>query len=120
MAYVQRLGRWGERVVSDILLQRGYSIRDYHWQKREGEIDIIAYDPTDKNLVFIEVKTRMSGLYGRPEEAVDQRKKRCLNNTIARFISEYNYTGPYRCDIYCLWKNGHRLQVEWYRGVALE
>jgi putative endonuclease len=62
------LGRYGEDLAANHLTDAGLVILDRNWRCRAGEIDIIAADgPT---LVFCEVKTRSSLIYGLPAEAV--------------------------------------------------
>ena len=72
----QGLGRTGERLAVERLLQDGYHILERNFRCRYGEIDIVAEDEHD--LVFVEVKTRRGVAYGRPEEAVTARKQRKL------------------------------------------
>ena len=52
-----------------------------------GEIDIIAYDKSEDEIVFIEVKARYQTKYGEPSEAVDLRK----TNHIRRTAEYYAY-----------------------------
>ena len=59
---------------------------------RFGEIDIIAMDK--ECLVFIEVKTRTSGKYGHPENAVNYWKKKHLELTARNYI-DYKRMGNY-------------------------
>lgn len=72
MYYKTALGRRGEEVAIQYLLSRDYKIIERNFRTRFGEIDIIAKEKNE--LVFIEVKTRSSGQYGEPCEAVDDRK----------------------------------------------
>jgi putative endonuclease len=72
--YAQRkaLGDFGERAAARFLLDRGMTVLDRNWRCDQGELDIVAYDGTD--LVVCEVKTRTSGRYGTPFEAVTEDK----------------------------------------------
>lgn len=66
------LARKGEDIACKYLQNKSYQIIDRNFRNRNGEIDIIA---KDKNtLVFVEVKTRISKSYGKPEEAVTKWK----------------------------------------------
>jgi putative endonuclease len=65
-------GDLGERFAEKFLVQKGYKIIERNFYCKVGEIDIIALDKD--TLVFVEVKTRWSRKFGRPEEAVDGRK----------------------------------------------
>lgn len=70
----QRVGRWGEDAAACYLERSGYTILGRNIRTRYGEIDILARQHPDGELVFVEVKTRTSLNFGFPEEAVDSRK----------------------------------------------
>jgi putative endonuclease len=72
----QNLGRLGERLAVAALEERGYRILERNFRCCYGEIDLVAQEALD--LVFVEVKTRRGTARGRPEEAVDGRKARKL------------------------------------------
>lgn len=75
--------RRGEEIACRYLTSVGYSIIERNFRARNGEIDIIAIDVSEKNdkvLSFIEVKTRTSALYGSPFEAITSWKLRSLTN----------------------------------------
>lgn len=80
-------GTLGENIATKYLIKQGYDIYERNFRCKLGEIDIIAIDKIDKNeLVFIEVKTRMQDLYGRPSEAVDDRKAKHLYKAAEVFL----------------------------------
>lgn len=73
-------GKQGERKAAIFLQKQGYKILELNFKaKRYGEIDIVALD--GKVLVFVEVKTRKTYEYGRPEEAFTPRKLRQVVKT---------------------------------------
>lgn len=61
-------GALGEGFAEKLLRKRGYKILRRNFRSKVGEIDIVAKDKDE--LVFVEVKTRWSRKYGKPEEAV--------------------------------------------------
>lgn len=69
-------GKYGEEKALAFLLNNGYTILEQNFQKGYGEIDIIALD--GNVLVFVEVKSRWSDEFGRPEEAITPWKIRAL------------------------------------------
>ena len=69
-------GDIGEEVACKYLLQNGYKILERNFRIRGGEIDIVALD--GETLVYIEVKTRTSYRFGRPEESITLRKLKFL------------------------------------------
>lgn len=70
------LGKKGEDIAADYLLHHGYTIVERNFRKRYGDIDIVARKR--ETLVFVEVKTRTSDLYGGGEEAITRAKKHHL------------------------------------------
>lgn len=75
----QNLARLGEEKAKQYLLSKGYKILEKNFRSRYGEIDIVALDKD--TLVFVEVKTRYSEEYGKPEEAITKRKLHLVART---------------------------------------
>jgi putative endonuclease len=113
------LGNWGEDLAVKYLLQKSYIIMYRHWQKREGEIDIVAYDKNDRYLVFVEVKTRISSQFGSPEESLSYKKKQSLGNIIMFYLQEAGYKNRYRFDLITIKKTDH-VKITHYKNLSLE
>lgn len=75
------LGRRGEQLAIEHLIELGWQIIETNWRCRSGEIDVVALDA--ETVVFVEVKTRGSLSAGHPLEAVTARKLATLR-TLAR------------------------------------
>ncbi len=72
-----RLGREGEDIAARHLRQCGYKILRRNFRAPHGgEVDLVCRH--GKELVFVEVKTRSSEEFGRPFDAVDQKKRRLI------------------------------------------
>ncbi|SHH15496.1 putative endonuclease [Thermosyntropha lipolytica DSM 11003] len=82
----RELGRWGEKIASDYLMQKGYKILARNYYTRYGEIDIICQ--RDGILVLVEVKTRQNLHYGEPEEAVTTRKISHIRKAAAVYLNQ--------------------------------
>lgn len=82
------LGRRGEQAVAGWYGARGFSVVATNWRCSSGELDLILLDPCGGTVVFCEVKTRTSGRYGSPAEAVTRAKQRRLRALAARFMAE--------------------------------
>jgi putative endonuclease len=78
------LGGFGEDIACRYLEKYGYKILYRNFSCNQGEIDIIFKDKEE--YVFGEVKTRTSGEYGFPAEAVNVYKKRHIWNTAKYFL----------------------------------
>jgi putative endonuclease len=85
----RKLGNLGEKIAEKYLRDKGYKIIKKNYQKRWGEIDIIARE--NQELVFIEVKTRTedkSLLYGLPQDSVNFFKQEKLIKTARTYLFE--------------------------------
>ncbi len=82
-------GDFGEIYAIKLLNKNNYQIIERNFRCKIGEIDIIAIK--NDTLVFVEVKTRWSKKYGKPEEAVTPSKLR----KIKRVGEYYCITNPH-------------------------
>lgn len=80
----QLLGQAGEEAACCELRRRGYRILARRYRTRVGEIDIVARD--GGAVVFVEVKTRSSTLFGTPLEAVTPRKQAQVRRMAADYL----------------------------------
>ncbi len=79
MKIVNPIAIKGEELATQYLKQKNFTIIERNFRKGYGEIDIVA---THKNvLIFIEVKTRTSRIYGSPFEAITSWKVKTLIKT---------------------------------------
>lgn len=81
-------GNHGEELAAAYLAKNGYRILERNWRFRHWEVDIIA--AKGRFLHFIEVKTRNSLRFGRPEESITRDKMNSLRNA----AEEYQYQHP--------------------------
>jgi putative endonuclease len=81
-------GVLGEEIAANFLISRGYRILERNFRCKGGEVDIIARDPGDKSLVFIEVKTRRGLSYGVPQLAVTSFKQRQISKAALTWLSK--------------------------------
>jgi putative endonuclease len=78
------LGKKGELIAREFLLQRQYTILALNWRHRRREIDIIA--ATAECLVFFEIKTLATDLFGWPEQHVDAAKRRHIQAAASAYM----------------------------------
>jgi putative endonuclease len=81
-------GAFGEEVAANFLISGGYRILERNFCCKGGEVDVIASDPEDKSLVFIEVKTRRGLSYGVPQLAVTPFKQRQISKAALTWLSK--------------------------------
>lgn len=117
--YNKNLGQQGEQMIECYLLEKGYEILERNYQKKTGEIDLIAKSPEKDEIVFIEVKTRKTETYGRPEEAVDMRKLKKIEKTALFWLNENRKTGVlWRIDVLSL-ELQHEKKITHFKNVSL-
>ena len=104
MAEHNETGKKGEDLAADFLQNEGFQILERNWKNRFEEIDIIALE--NDLLVIVEVKTRSSLAFGKPEESVGLRKQRLLVNAAEAYIKKYNSERETRFDIVSVVTNG--------------
>ena len=78
----------GEETAASFLIARGFRILERNFRCKGGEVDIIARDPADKSLVFIEVKARRTLTYGVPQLAVTPFKQRQISKAALTWLAK--------------------------------
>ena len=86
----QKVATIGEEIAAMELKRRGWRILATNFRCKQGEIDIIAEEPTrgGKTLVFVEVKSRRGAAHGSPIEAVTPRKQARIMTVAQVFLAE--------------------------------
>jgi putative endonuclease len=82
----KELGKKGEEAAVRYLTRNGYQILTTNYVCKLGEVDIIAKERD--TLVFIEVKTRTSSLYGPPQLSVTPSKQMQISKAALSFLKE--------------------------------
>lgn len=77
-------GNIGEELATNLLKKKKYKILERNYKNKIGEIDIIA--EKDGVIVFVEVKERATLAFGRPIEAVDERKQNKIRRTAELYL----------------------------------
>ena len=97
MAKHNELGKIGEDLAAQFLVDKGYEIVERNWRNKHKEIDIIAKD--GEVLVVVEVKTRQSDEHGEPDLAVTQQKQTRLIYAANAYLFEHNLDINTRFDV---------------------
>ena len=86
-----------EELASKFLSEKGFQIICSNWHYGKGEIDIVA--EKDNTMVFVEVKTRESNIFGEPETFVTRKKQRQVIKTADAYIQMKNIALESRFDV---------------------
>jgi putative endonuclease len=101
-----RFGKSSENEAVRFLTSKGYTIVACNYKNYLGEIDIIAKEK--QTLCFVEVKSRSSGAYGLPKEAVDGRKQRKISQVAVTYLKERQLLNQAcRFDVLAVLKDTH-------------
>jgi putative endonuclease len=103
-------GQTGEKVAEEFLQNKGYTILNRNFKndsgRRLGEIDIIAEDKENEELVFVEVKTRDFQKYSQtlPEENITFDKLKKLSKIANAYLYKNNLRDrDFRFDAVSVW-----------------
>lgn len=81
-------GKLAEELAVQYLVERGFEILKQNYRYERGEIDIIAKD--GEEIVFVEVKARLTDKYGLPEESVTEEKQNRVYSVAEGYLYENN------------------------------
>ncbi|MFT3887211.1 MAG: YraN family protein [Arachnia sp.] len=112
-------GRRGEDHAAEYIEGLGWRVLARNWRCREGEADIVAWDPESDALVVVEVKSRSGTGYGSPLEAITYAKAARLRRLAAIFARESKATARrLRVDaLGILWRPGTEPELIHARGI---
>jgi putative endonuclease len=74
MTRQRQIGNRGEEIAEKFLWKKGLTLIEKNFHAQGGEIDLIMYDASRKEYVFVEVKTRTSDRFGGGLEAITRTK----------------------------------------------
>lgn len=109
-------GKKGEDIAEEYLISQNYKILARNWRFKRSEIDIIALE--NEALVFVEVKTRSSALFGSPESFVSPRKELFMQEAASAYMELNNYHWEIRFDVIGILLNADEsVELNHYRDV---
>jgi putative endonuclease len=104
------LGKEGEQLAQNYLLAHKMKLLEANYRWKRQEIDLIFTD--NKELVFVEVKTRRHTSYGAPEAAVSRTKQRHLLKAANAFIQEKGFDLDARFDVVSIIHNNYETKID--------
>ncbi|KAB3531403.1 YraN family protein [Alkaliphilus serpentinus] len=104
------LGKDGEAFARSYLIREGYHILFNNYRTRFGEMDIIA--KKGNLIVFVEVKTRTSTVYGQPRESINYKKQMNYQRLALHYVQNNPVAeADYRFDVIEIIKKGEEYSI---------
>ena len=110
MAQHNELGKKGEQLAIDYLVEKGYTILDKNWRFQKAEIDIIAQK--ENTLAVVEVKTRSSDYFGNPQDFVNPKKIQLSVSAINEYVISKDLDVDVRFDIIAIHYTKANIDIE--------
>jgi len=112
LAKHNKLGKEGELIAFMFLQKENFRILKTNWRYQKAEVDIIAQK--DDFLVFIEVKTRGSKKFGKPEEAIDNKKIALYKDAVEGYLKQSPSQKEIRFDVISIVIAKDETQIEYF------
>lgn len=109
MAQHNETGKKGEIAAANFLTEKGFEILATNYRFKKAEVDIIAKQKS--KIVFVEVKTRSSEMFGFPEEFVHKKKQQLIAKAAAQYIEENKIESELRFDIISVIETKNQLEI---------
>ena len=110
MAQHNELGKKGEQLAVNYLLENGYEIVERNYRFQKAEVDIIA--KKENTLAIVEVKTRSTADFGNPQDFVKPKQIQRLVKAVDEYVTENGLDVEVRFDIIAIVKEGKHFNVE--------
>ncbi|GAA4233602.1 YraN family protein [Postechiella marina] len=110
MANHNELGKKGEQLAVNFLLEKKYDILERNYRFNKAEVDIIAQH--NNTLAIIEVKTRSTNNFGNPEEFVKPKQIQRLVKAVDEYVNANNLNLEVRFDIIAIVKEKSGFNIE--------
>lgn len=92
-----QVGKKGEELAKEYLLEKGYELLTTNYRFQHLEIDLLFL--FENTLIVVEVKSRQTAELGEPYEAVTRQKQRQIIKATNHYIIEENMDKEVRFDI---------------------
>lgn len=112
MSQHNEIGKIGEEIAKKFLEKQGYKIIEQNYKTKYAEIDLVTSRPAcpacagmagrGKDLVFVEVRTKVGENFGTPEETINKKKMRKLRGNAMAYVAKKKWDGSFRIDAICI------------------
>lgn len=110
MASHNELGKKGEQLAVDFLVENGYHIVERNYRFNKAEVDIIAQKKDI--LAIIEVKTRSTVDFGNPQDFVKPKQIKNLVKAVDEYVTVNSLDVEVRFDIIAIVKEKKEFKIE--------
>ena len=110
MAQHNELGKKGEQIAVNFLLEKGYDIVAQNYRFDKAEVDITAQQKD--TLAIVEVKTRSSTDFGDPQDFVKPKQIQRLVKAVDEYVTVNKLDVEVRFDIIAIVKTGKQFDIE--------
>jgi len=111
------LGKKGEQLAVDYLTKEGYKIEERNWRFQKAEIDIIA--SKQQTVISVEVKTRSSKDFGKPQDFVNSKKIKLMVLAMNEYVLMKNLDIEVRFDIIAIIKIKEEFDINHIKDTFL-
>ena len=114
MNHQKQTGQKGEDMAVAFLEDDGYTIQERNYRYKRAEIDIIA---KKRNiLIFVEVKSRRSNVFGYPESFVDEKQADRITEAAEEYMYQIKWQKNVRFDIISI-ETGSGLKITHFKDA---
>jgi len=117
MAQHNELGKEGEEIAIDYLINHGYVLLEKNYRYLKAEVDIIVQK--ENVVIAVEVKTRSSDYFGDPQDFITPKKIKLMVSALDHYITENDLNVEGRFDIIALLKQKNSIQIEHLKDAFL-
>jgi putative endonuclease len=110
MAQHNQLGKKGEKLAVDFLLDKGYDIVERNYRFDKAEVDIIAQK--NQTLAIVEVKTRSTSDFGDPQDFLKPKQIQRIVKAVDEYVLVNNLDVEIRFDIIAIVKEKNGFSIE--------
>ena len=110
MAQHNELGKKGEQLAINFLLEKGYNIIERNYRFDKAEVDIIA--KKENILAIVEVKTRSTADFGAPQDFVKPKQIQRLVKAVDEYVIVNELVVEVRFDIIAIIKEKKGFAIE--------
>ncbi len=105
-----KIGRKGEDLACNLLLEMGWKILARNWRVGRYEIDIVA--ECEQFIRFVEVRTLSYPSIMEPFETIKEEKRRRIIKSANSYVKRFNISKEVRFDIVSILVNGENHKIE--------